>query len=71
MGVFIKNRKQREMEMFVFYVITFEPIKIQTYSTIQNDRLNLSFVKDRHIVVEKVARYGRKLAIDQLLFFKS
>ena len=32
--------------MFAFYVITFEPIKIQTYSAPQNDRLNLSFVKE-------------------------
>ena len=48
------------MEMFVFYVITFEPIKIQTYSAIQNDRLNLSFVK---VVGRKMARNGRKSVI--------
>ena len=30
---------------FAFYVITFEPIEVQTRSAPQNDRLNLSFVK--------------------------
>ena len=37
------------MEKIVFFVITFEPIKIQTHSTPQNDRLNFSFVKDTHV----------------------
>ena len=36
--------------MFAFCVITFEQIKIQTCSAPQNDHLNLSFVKDNHIV---------------------
>ena len=31
---------------FAFCVITFEPIEVQTCSAPQNDRLNLSFVKD-------------------------
>ena len=31
---------------FVFCVITFEPIEVQTRAARQNDRLNLSFVKD-------------------------
>ena len=34
------------MEKIAFCVITFEPIKIQTHSAPQNDRLNFSFVKD-------------------------
>ena len=54
-----------------FCVITFEPIKIQTYLAPQNDRLNLSFVKDNHVVGKKMARYGRKMAFYQLLFFGS
>ena len=33
------------MEILAFYVIAIEPIKVQTRSTSQNDRLNLSFVK--------------------------
>jgi phosphoribosylaminoimidazole carboxylase (NCAIR synthetase) len=48
------------MKMFVFCVISFEPIKIQTCSAPQNDRLNLSFVKDIHVVGKKMARNGRK-----------
>ena len=58
--VFVQNRKQQEMEMFAFCVITFEPIKIQTCSTPQNVCLNLSFVKDIHVVGEKMARKCRK-----------
>ena len=41
------------MEIFAFCVITFEPIKIQTCSAPQKDRLNLSFVKDENTVGEK------------------
>ena len=36
--------------VFVSFVITFVPIKILTYSAPQNDRLNLSFVKDKDVV---------------------
>ena len=39
--------------MFAFCVITFETIKIPTCSAPQNDRLNLSFVKDIHVIGEK------------------
>ena len=38
-----------EMEMFAVCVITFEPIKIYTQLEPQNDRLNLSFLKDENI----------------------
>ena len=44
---------------FAFYVITFEPIEVQTCSAPQNDRLNLSFVKYiMYIDGEKMARNG-------------
>ena len=46
---FLQNRTKTKMEKIVFFVITFEPIKIQTHSTPQNDRLNLGFVKDIHV----------------------
>ena len=46
----LQNHKKWEMEMFAFCVINFEPIKIQTCSVPQNDHLNLSFVKDIHVV---------------------
>ena len=55
---FYKIAKKREMEMFAFCVITFEPIKIQTCSAPQNDRLNLS-----HVVGGNMARNGRKSVI--------
>ena len=48
------------MEIFAFCVITFEPTMIQTCLAPQNDRLNLSFVKDENIVAEKMARNGPK-----------
>ena len=51
------------MEKIAFCVITFEPIKIQTHSAPQNDRLNFSFVKDIYVDGRKVARNGRKTAI--------
>ena len=48
MSVFVQNRKNLEMEIFAFCVITFEPIIIQICYAPQNDRLNLSFVIDEH-----------------------
>ena len=47
--VFLQNRTKTKMEKIAFCVITFEPIKIQTHSAPQNDRLNFSFVKDTHV----------------------
>ena len=57
------------MKIVTFYVITIEPIKVQTHSASQNDRLNLRFVKDKHVVGKKMTIYGLKMAIYQLLFF--
>ena len=37
------------MEKIAFCVITFEPVKTQTHSAPQNDRLSFSFVKDSHV----------------------
>ena len=51
------------MEKYAFCVITFWPIEIQTHSAPQNDRLNLSFVKDIYDNAEKMARKGRKMVI--------
>ena len=53
------------MEKIAFCVITFDPIKIQTHLAPQNDRLNLSFVKDIYADGGKLARNGRKTAICQ------
>ena len=46
------------MEILAFYAIAIEPIKLQTHSASQNDRLNLSFVKDESTYGKKMARNG-------------
>ena len=51
------------MEILAFYVIAIEPIKLQTHSVSQNDRLNLSFVKDTYGNAEKMARKFGKMVI--------
>ena len=42
------------------YVVAFDPIKIQMPQAPQIDRLNLSFVKDFHVVSTKMTRNGQK-----------
>ena len=59
------NKKKTETEAFVFCIITFEPIKIKTHSTPQNDRLNLSFLKDVYSVGKKMTKNGRKMTVYQ------
>ena len=51
------------MEILTFYAIMFEPIKVQKHSAPQNNRPNLSFVKDTYVNVEKMARKGGKIVI--------
>ena len=43
---FLQNCTKTKMEKIAFCVITFDPIKIETHSAPQNDRLNFSFMKD-------------------------
>ena len=62
--IFTKSKKKRN-ETIVLRVITFEPIRIQTHSALQNDSLKLSFVKDVHVIGGKMARNGLKTAIYQ------
>jgi hypothetical protein len=59
---FTKSRKTGTGKN-AFCVITFAPIEVQTHSASQNDRLNLSFVKDVCVDGKKVARNGHKTAI--------
>ena len=47
---FLQNHTKMKMEKIAFCAITFDPIKIQTHSAPQNDRLNFSFVKDLIVV---------------------
>ena len=44
MSFFVQNSKKREMKIFLFCVITFEPIIIETYEAPQNDGQNLSLL---------------------------
>ena len=60
---------QVKKNIFAFCIITFEPIKVQTFSAPQNDRLNLRFVKEIYEDGEKLARNGRKTAICQSQIF--
>ena len=46
---FLQNRTKTKMEKIAFCVITFDPIRIQTHSAPQNDRLSFSFVKDTDV----------------------
>ena len=46
---FLQNRTKTEMEIIAFCAITFGSIKVKNCSVPQNDRLNLSFVKDIYV----------------------
>ena len=49
--------------VFGNYMNIFHKTKVQTCSVPQNDRLNLSFVKDIYVVAKKMNRSGYKMAI--------
>ena len=51
------------MEILAFYAIDIESIRVQTHSKSQNDRLNLSFVKDTYGNAKKMTRKGGKMVI--------
>ena len=57
-SVFVQNHKKKDMEIFAFCAINFESIISKTCYAPKNDRQNLSFVKDKHTYVEKMARNG-------------
>ena len=65
-GVFLPKLKKMEIEKFVFYVVAFDSIKIQTPLAPQNDRHNLSFVKDICVAGKKMTRNGGKMANTKL-----
>ena len=51
------------MKILAFHALAAELIKVPTCSASQNDRLNLSFVKDRHGNAKKMVRKGGKMVI--------
>ena len=58
-----KIETKRNKKKIVIYVITFDPTKIFIDWAHQNDCQNLIFVKAINVVVKKMARNGRKVAI--------
>ena len=58
-----------DSENFVFYLVAFDPIEIQTCSAPQNDRQNLIFVKDVYEVGKKMTINGRKMGKRQGCLF--
>ena len=54
--------KKLKMKQFVFNVIAFVPIKIQTCLAPQNDSQQLSFLKDIYVVGKKITKNGHKMA---------
>ena len=60
---FCTKSQKKEMEVFAFCVITFKPILKVRPQAPQNDRQNLSFVKDEHTYGKKMARKGRTKVI--------
>ena len=61
--IFLQNCKKKQKRKKLPFFINFGPIEVHTHSAPQNDRVNLSFVKDINVDGEKVARNGRKTAI--------
>ena len=59
---FLTKLKKTELEKFVFYIVAFDSIEIQTCLDPQNDHQNLSFVKDVHVVGKKMTRNAGKIA---------
>ena len=57
-GFFLSKLKKTKLENFVFYIAAFDPIE-KTPLAPQNDHQHLSFVKDVHVVGEKMTRNGR------------
>ena len=47
--LFLQKHTKTKMENIAFCIITLEPIKVKAWSAPQNDRLNLSFVKDNYV----------------------
>ena len=54
----------------MIYVVAFDPIKILTWWDLQNDRQNLSFVKDVNVVAKKIAKNGHKMVIYEFFSYK-
>jgi len=56
----------KKIILYYYNALAFDPIEIQTHYAPQNDRLNLSFLKDFDVDGKKMARKGHKMAIFEL-----
>ena len=63
--LFFQNWKIQLSKTFLIYVLAFDSIKIYTLYESQNDRWNLSFVKDINEVGNKMTRIGSKMTISK------
>ena len=57
-----KIGKHSCQKKIVLYVVAFDPNQIQTCSALQNDGLNLSFVKNINVACEEMTRNGCEMA---------
>jgi len=59
--MYFQARKNTDLNQY--FVVDFDPIKISTHYAPQNDRWNLSFVKDIYVVTKKITTNGPKRPI--------
>ena len=62
LGFFLTKLKKPELGNYVFHIVAFDSIEFQICLDPQNDNQNLNFVKDVHVVGEKMARNAGKMA---------
>ena len=65
--MYFQARKNTDLNQY--FVVAFDPIKISTHYAPQNDRWNLSFVKDIYVVAKKMTTNGRKMSIFETYIF--
>ena len=66
---FFQNWKTQLSKNIWIYIIAFNPIEIQTQQAPQNDRRNLSFVKDTNVVGNRMTRKGPLFVYIQAMFY--
>ena len=54
---------RKNTDLYQYFVVAFDPIKISTHYAPQNDGWNLSFVKDIYLVAKTMTTNGPKMAI--------
>ena len=65
--MYFQARKNTDFNQY--FVVAFDPIKIHTHYAPQNDRWNLSFVKDIYVVAKKMTTNGQKMANFETFIF--